>query len=414
MISNSRDLINEARERKTLAKALEMELVVLNPRPRTFLNRIPCQDSDEVQQIQRRRILQMTFSKNEKYAVDKLISDFKETYRSKRRNRFNDLMLLSVWFEIRPKHFLNYIHHFLKFAAEEIHDDGNLLAKHLITIVRASKWHLMLQGLPLDAVSKELHMQYASEDGYGVKIAGTSAPAISNKFFKTVFKQTPKEKKEREQREISEQNAVRLALAIICHCISIDAFLDINDTYTDVGESWAEMDAKDEMKAVREHPHLADLYNESDSEAKKIRRGLDYLQSKPVKTERKKFEKLKKTLARIPDQTKKDSGYQVSRFSDSQIDFVKQFCFCDEQREHVDEIYRILGNENNFDDDDMLDLLWEHYQAVIEAVRVRTIRQWMVVADESEWFPDLPEGIEDLNPIAIRKTFTELLHGTSK
>ena len=407
LITATKVAIDDAKFRKNMAKALEMEVVVLSPRSRTFLNKIPCQDVEEIEQIQRRRILQMTFSKDPKHSVERLVSEFKESYKTKRRNRFNDLMLLSVWFEIRPKHFLYYVHHFIKFAAEEIEDDGNLLAKHLIAILRASQWHLMFQGLPLDGISKEFHMQYASKDGYGIRIAGTSAKAISNKFFKTIFNQS----KEKKQMEFAEQNAMRLALGIICHCVSIDLFLERDDTYQRLGDTWEVMDGNDLMTEVKNHTQLADVYGDYDDVFKKVRRSVYNLQRDPVKTERKKFEKLKRMLMRIPDQVKTECGYEVGKFSDSRFDVVKMFCFSQEQRTHVDVIGEILRDPANMDDDDSLDLIWAHFQEIVTAVKARTMRTWIMIGNqEGEWFPALPEGIEDMNPIAIRRIFTKLLH----
>lgn len=244
--------VKDSQQVVAMTCALEMEVCMRIPRPRNYLELI---GSSYFKDVGAREatcarfystIAQTLFVKHNE--IERLIEQFALHYFKDPRNRFQYLLFLSIWFEMRPKHFLKYIYYFLYIVVENQQlNDGGLLAKHLLAILSAAEWNLMFQYLPLDAVGSSLKLIYESLDGHDVFIAGSSSKAVSNRFYIDNL--------ENGINMSSNTKRLELWFELLQRCISLELFASESDDKLVIpfGEELAQVE--NDTKRVKWNPH---------------------------------------------------------------------------------------------------------------------------------------------------------------
>lgn len=121
------------------------------------------------------------------------LQKFKKNYIDKPEMRFSFLFFLSVWFQIRPKHFLTKFPIFVDFIEE--FNDGNLFVKHLCMILEQAKWNVKFMFLPLDGISHSFHLTYLQLSDRNKVIVGVNASSMQNSFKTNMMKKFDLKKK---------------------------------------------------------------------------------------------------------------------------------------------------------------------------------------------------------------------------
>lgn len=114
------------------------------------------------------------------------LSEFKRDYKEKPKNRYSLLYFLSVWFEMRPKHFLKMLPYLIDIV--EDCNDGGLLVKHLRIIFDVSKRNMRFRFLPLDSVPPSFHLNYVQTSDYHKLISGNDVTTMQNSFKSNMLK----------------------------------------------------------------------------------------------------------------------------------------------------------------------------------------------------------------------------------
>lgn len=124
---------------------------------------------------------------------NKFLKQFKKNYIKKPEVRFSYLYFLSIWFEMRPRHFLTKFPIFVNFI-EKI-NDGCLFSKHLCIILKQAKWNVNFMFLPLDAISPSFHLKYLQLSDKNKVIVGVDANSMQNSFKSSMMKKFDMKKK---------------------------------------------------------------------------------------------------------------------------------------------------------------------------------------------------------------------------
>ncbi|OHT08953.1 hypothetical protein TRFO_22280 [Tritrichomonas foetus] len=111
---------------------------------------------------------------------------FCEFYEKNPSERFSLLYFITVWFELRPKHFLRMVPCFIDFV-DKVNDQG-YFAKHLCMILEYSKRIMKFKALQLDSIPAEARLRYVQFGDYHKQILGTTAENIQNSFGSNMIK----------------------------------------------------------------------------------------------------------------------------------------------------------------------------------------------------------------------------------
>jgi hypothetical protein len=183
-VEKTKKASESANRRRAMVTVFEMEYCLLFPRTSDYLMKLPeMPNREEEERKWRHEILWMTAKGTE--ATLEFVSEFSDVYRSEPRLRFNQLLGLSIWFEMRPKHFLRHVHLFTGLL-QSVRNDGNLLVKHVIAILRAADRNLKFVKLPLDAVRPDFFIQYDATMDFRARHVESDALLIENKFTGSV------------------------------------------------------------------------------------------------------------------------------------------------------------------------------------------------------------------------------------
>ena len=115
------------------------------------------------------------------------IECFKNTYIHNPESRFHLLFYLSIWFELRPKHFLKFFSWHVDFI-ESVNNDQGLLCKHFILIFEEAKRNVKFKFLQLDSIPSDLHLKYVQFSDYHKNIFGSDIISIQNTFTSNILK----------------------------------------------------------------------------------------------------------------------------------------------------------------------------------------------------------------------------------
>jgi hypothetical protein len=178
-------LIEQARDRHETVPCLELEYALLFPRPANFLQKLPGISSTADHSC-RLRIFRTIVDPGEVDAA--LLQMILCEYRARPQSRFELLHLLSVWFDLRPRNFLAYIHVFFGLA-HSIDNDGRLLIKHLLSILREATYIHRFLILPISHFDSRLCIRYSLNVDHFARYTGANANDVANRFLEKDAKQ---------------------------------------------------------------------------------------------------------------------------------------------------------------------------------------------------------------------------------